>query len=147
MLVDLGHQTRLAVVLVFVLAFVLAFGLGAGLSGGLILGLVVVLIMGLILGLVAGGDSRFILGQVVFGGIGTFVRHFALRKLLAHYDYLPWRLVPFLEYARERLLLRRVGGGYIFIHRTLQEYFASQDTSFGQRGSQPPICKLDFYAE
>jgi hypothetical protein len=25
----------------------------------------------------------------------------------------------------DRLLLRRVGGGYIFIHRTLMEYFAS----------------------
>jgi hypothetical protein len=31
----------------------------------------------------------------------------------------------FLDYATERILLRRVGGGYVFVHRLLQEYFAS----------------------
>jgi hypothetical protein len=28
-----------------------------------------------------------------------------------------------------RLLLRKVGGGYIFVHRLLLEYFASLDTA------------------
>ena len=31
----------------------------------------------------------------------------------------------FLDYAAERVFLRKVGGGYIFTHRLLMEYFAS----------------------
>jgi hypothetical protein len=38
---------------------------------------------------------------------------------------LPFNLVPFLDYAAERIFLRKVGGGYIFIHRYLMEYFAA----------------------
>jgi hypothetical protein len=34
--------------------------------------------------------------------------------------------VDFLDYAAERIFLRKVGGGYIFIHRLLQEYFAAR---------------------
>jgi hypothetical protein len=30
-----------------------------------------------------------------------------------------------LDYAAERIFLRKVGGGYIFIHRMLMEYFAA----------------------
>jgi hypothetical protein len=30
----------------------------------------------------------------------------------------------FLDYATERIFLRKVGGGYIFIHRMPLEYFA-----------------------
>jgi hypothetical protein len=35
---------------------------------------------------------------------------------------------PFLDYAAERILLRKAGGGYIFVHRLLLEYFASLET-------------------
>jgi len=38
---------------------------------------------------------------------------------------LPRRLVPFLDHAAERIFLRKVGGGYIFIHRMLLDYFAA----------------------
>ncbi len=38
---------------------------------------------------------------------------------------MPWNYARFLDYAAERILLRKVGGGYIFIHRLLMEYFAS----------------------
>ena len=30
----------------------------------------------------------------------------------------------FLDYAAERIFLQKVGGGYIFVHRTLLEHFA-----------------------
>lgn len=33
-------------------------------------------------------------------------------------------IIRFLDYATERIFLRKVGGGYIFIHRLLQDYFA-----------------------
>jgi hypothetical protein len=34
-------------------------------------------------------------------------------------------LIPFLDYCAERIFLRKVGGGYIFVHRLLMEHFAS----------------------
>ncbi len=33
----------------------------------------------------------------------------------------------FLDFAAERQLLRKVGGGYIFRHRMLMDYFAGLD--------------------
>jgi hypothetical protein len=33
-----------------------------------------------------------------------------------------------LDYAAGRIFLRKVGGGYIFIHRMLMEYFASLES-------------------
>lgn len=38
---------------------------------------------------------------------------------------------PCLDYATERILLRKVGGGYIFVHRLLMEYFASLEDNHG----------------
>jgi len=32
------------------------------------------------------------------------------------------------DYAADRIFLRKVGGGYIFIHRMLMEYFAALET-------------------
>jgi len=46
--------------------------------------------------------------------------HHALAKRLA-----PLHYVHFLDYAAGRIFLRKVGGGYIFVHRLLLEYFAS----------------------
>ena len=48
-----------------------------------------------------------------------------LRIILAHRNYLPWKLIPFLDYCADRIFLRKVGGGYIFVHRLLQEHFAA----------------------
>jgi hypothetical protein len=48
-----------------------------------------------------------------------------LRLFLWHAGCIPWSYRHFLDYAAERILLRKVGDGYIFIHRLLQDYFAS----------------------
>ena len=37
----------------------------------------------------------------------------------------PLNYVAFLDYACDRVFLQKVGGGYIFVHRLLLEYFAS----------------------
>ena len=37
-----------------------------------------------------------------------------------------WDFQKFLDYCVERALLNKVGDGYIFIHRLLLEYFATQ---------------------
>jgi hypothetical protein len=106
--------------------FGLLFGLFYGLIGwffsgpfyGLLFGLFFGLLVGLFLGLVVG----LVLG--LFFGLDAFVKHFILRFFLALRGDLPWNLVAFLNEATERLLLRKVGGSYIFVHRTLQDYFA-----------------------
>jgi len=94
------------------LAFVLINGLINGLVGGLVFGLFIGLVFGPIGGLQAGGNACF--------------RHLVLRLWLVRDGSMPWNYVKFLDYAAERILLRKVGGGYIFIHRMLLEYFAAQ---------------------
>jgi hypothetical protein len=37
----------------------------------------------------------------------------------------PFHYAQFLDTAVDRIFLRKVGGGYIFLHRMLLEYFAS----------------------
>ncbi len=58
-------------------------------------------------------------------GAGVFVKHFLLRALLRMQHSLPWRYSRFLNYAAQLVFLRTVGGGYIFMHRLLQQYFAA----------------------
>lgn len=52
------------------------------------------------------------------------IQHFSLRVILWLKGYAPWNYARFLNYATDRLFLQRVGGGYRFIHRSLQEHFA-----------------------
>ena len=102
----------------------LTFGLVIGLGASLVVGIDNWLGLALLLGFgygVTGG-----LGCGLFIGRGnSIILHFTLRAVLARTNRLPWRLVPFLDYCVERIFLRRVGGGYIFVHRLLQEHFAS----------------------
>jgi hypothetical protein len=92
------------------------------------------LIVGLFIGLfswLTSGLSIRTLGWL-FGGLlagesyggFTLIQHYALRLLLARNNLLPWRLVPFLDHCVDLIFLRRVGGGYIFVHRLLMEHFA-----------------------
>ena len=54
-----------------------------------------------------------------------FVRHSILRLILWLDGSIPWNYARFLDYCTDRLLLQRVGGGYRFIHKSLQEHFAA----------------------
>ena len=85
---------------------VLLFGLVVGLGGGLVFGL----LGGLARGMHKGGNF--------------FIQHWLLRLLLWRKGFAPLRYVRFLDYATDRVFLRKVGGGYIFIHRMLMEHFA-----------------------
>jgi len=62
-----------------------------------------------------------------YGGL-DFIRHFILRLLLWRDNKIPWNYVEFLDHCVDRILLQKVGGGYIFIHRMLMEYFAELET-------------------
>ncbi|MCY1059180.1 protein kinase [Nannocystis sp. SCPEA4] len=66
------------------------------------------------------------------GGLAV-VQHGVLRILLAATRRLPLRLVAMLDGAAERALLRKIGGGYIFIHDELREQLAAS-TPRPQRG-------------
>ncbi len=63
---------------------------------------------------------------VLHGGFAA-LQHYVLRFLLWRNGFAPLRYVRFLNYAASLLFLRKVGGGYIFVHRMVLEYFAALD--------------------
>lgn len=69
-----------------------------------------------------------------FGGF-DFLQHLVLRLLLRHDGRVPWRYAQFLDQAAHQILLRKVGGGYIFIHRLLLEHLARTE----QRASEVSV--------
>lgn len=87
----------------------LSFGLSFGLIGGLILGL-------------SGG----LVGGLQYGGLAC-IQHFNLRLILYRKGRIPWNHARFLDYAAERLLMKKVGGGYVFVHRMLMEHLAQRE--------------------
>jgi hypothetical protein len=60
----------------------------------------------------------------IFGGEAV-IKHYLLRLMLYLNDYMPWKLVRFLNYATDRVFLQKRGGSYAFIHKLLQEHFAA----------------------
>jgi hypothetical protein len=64
----------------------------------------------------------FAYGATTQGRVG--IQHLSLRVVLYFSRQIPWDYADFLDYATERIFLQKVGGGYIFIHRVLQEHFA-----------------------
>jgi hypothetical protein len=85
-------------------------GLSGGLSGGLSFALSVGLSFGLIVALNRGGS--------------TVIKHYALRLILWLNGSTPFKFVKFLDQCASLILLKKVGGGYMFIHRMLLDYFA-----------------------
>jgi serine/threonine protein kinase len=73
-------------------------------------------ILGLLFGVAAGGGE-------------ACIKHFILRIILYCNGYIPWNYARFLDYATERIFLQKVGGGYIFVHRSLLEHFAQMHRS------------------
>lgn len=73
--------------------------------------------------LIAGISLGILLG--ISGAGIACVEHGILRLLLYWSGFAPWNYTRFLNYASNCILLQKVGGGYIFIHRLLLEYFAS----------------------
>lgn len=58
------------------------------------------------------------------GGLRAVAEHLTLRMIFAARKKLPTETVSFLEEMKRRVLLRRVGGGYVFVHRAILEYLA-----------------------
>jgi len=94
-------------------------GVIAQLSGGYVSGVAYGLIYGGLYGLIVA-----LIAALSYGGYAV-LSHFALRIILWRQDAMPWNYAAFLDYAAGRVFLRKVGGGYIFVHRMLLEYFAA----------------------
>jgi hypothetical protein len=55
----------------------------------------------------------------------AYIQHTVLRRQLQRAGAIPPRYERFLDFATDRILLQRIGGGYRFIHALLLDYFAS----------------------
>jgi len=99
--------------------------------GGITQGLIPLLLFGwsspleftLITSSVAAG-----VGAMLFGG-ATLIKYAILRLLLYFESGLLLNLAPFLDNISKVSLMRRIGGGYIFFHRLLQDYFSRNHPS------------------
>lgn len=122
-------------------------GLLTGLLAGLLTGLVVLVI------LLAFGQSNWLLSNwlinglpygstvgLIFGlifGLGAAIQHYTLRFWLWRTHTFPWRVHRFLDDAVACILLRRVGGGYSFVHRLLMDHLADLPTGPASSNSLP----------
>jgi hypothetical protein len=61
---------------------------------------------------------------MIHGGI-AWSYHYLLRLFLWYAGVAPFNVVRFLDGAVEHMVLRKLGGGYMFSHRVLLDYFAS----------------------
>ncbi|MEM7114867.1 MAG: BTAD domain-containing putative transcriptional regulator [Chloroflexota bacterium] len=74
---------------------------------------------------VYGSTIAGLIAGFVFGGFNV-VNHAYLRLLLRLSQQTPEPFPQFLQVATRHILLYRVGGGFIFIHRLLQEHLAAK---------------------
>ena len=63
-------------------------------------------------------------GWSAYGGRAC-IQHLILRTLLVQSKNIPIDYAAFLNNATQQLFLQRVGGGYIFVHKTLMEHFSA----------------------
>ncbi|MFO0589063.1 MAG: hypothetical protein U0441_16045 [Polyangiaceae bacterium] len=61
---------------------------------------------------------------LLYGGL-DLLHHFMIRLFLAVRGELPFRSAAFLDSAARLIFLRKVGGGYMFIHDLVTAYFAT----------------------
>lgn len=107
----------------------------ASFRNGLVSALFGVLVFGLVFGL-DGGPGLGLGGGLVFGlifglnhGLSAVLGHYLLRAFLVMRHLIPWNITAFCDDCASRALLRRVGGGWIFVHRLLLEHLAHQYSS------------------
>ena len=101
-------------------------------KGALTAFIITSLIAGSIMGLIAERGHRLAAGLIATLIVGlsldgsAIIKHFSLRLILWFMGYTPLKLANFLDYCSRIILLKKVGGGYIFVHRLLLEYLADR---------------------
>ena len=71
--------------------------------------------------------SGGLLLSLTFGlvyGLDSVIKHYAMRLVFVLDGSMPLRFISFLDYCAKHILLRRLGGGYEFIHPTFRDYVA-----------------------
>lgn len=115
-----GIKYSLINCLLIALLLALSVGLPYSILFGLPLGLLVGMLGGVLFGLPVG-----LLFGLIFGGAAV-IQHSVLRYFLWREGHIPlWRYDKFLDYMAELVILRKVGGGYRFVHDYLRQYLAS----------------------
>lgn len=118
-----GIRVSLRNWLIFMLIFMLIFVL-------------ILLISGLIFGnldSLLGSSQLYGLGIIsaailaLFFGGRAVLQHTSLRILLFAYRHVPLNYARFLDYSSSLILLNKIGGGYRFIHRLLQDHFTQME--------------------
>lgn len=114
-----GRMVGLAVGAIVAVLSLVAAGLAqaAGFAGALRASLPWITWAALYLGLGSG---------LVYGALAAR-QHRQLQKQLREQGLMPEDLPRFLDYAAERNLLRKVGGGYSFVHALLLDYFSHRE--------------------
>lgn len=64
---------------------------------------------------------------LIYGG-AVAIQHYLLRRLLVKEQIIPKQFINLLQEGVNLGIMRRVGGGFIFVHRYLLEYFANLQT-------------------
>jgi DNA-binding SARP family transcriptional activator len=112
-------KSALRVSLATGILYAVANGVGCGLS------------VGWPVGIGNGFSAGITLGTccwLICGGFAC-IQHLIIRGILYKNGFMPWNYAAFLDYGVEKTFLRRVGGGYVFLHRLLLEYFAELNDS------------------
>lgn len=81
-------------------------------------------VVAMLFGSVLLSTAMFAVGALI-GGLDVPVKHYVIRLLLPFSDQIAFRLPRTLEQVSKVLLIRKVGGGFIFAHRFLLEHFAT----------------------
>lgn len=108
------------------------FGPIGGIISGIVCGISFALIGHLTAWYVLAGCFAIVFGILfsfyflMIRGFIACLEHICLRYYLWRRGYTPLKYVRFLNYAVEHILLQRIGGGYMFVHRLLLDYFAQQ---------------------
>jgi hypothetical protein len=110
-------------------ALLLALFAGLSLGGALAVG------TGLGIGVLAGIALGLLLGLYKGGGM-ALIQHVTLLYFLRRNDSIPRNYVDFLDFATDRIFLRKMGGGYMFIHRMLMDYFAALETQSSAKSNE-----------
>jgi hypothetical protein len=93
-----------------------------GLIEGLKFGVAFFFVKGLLFGMTEG-----LLAALWYGGL-DLIQHYTLSLILWRTGDIPRTYPRFLDYASDHIFLRKVGGGYIFVHRLLMEHFATLES-------------------
>ena len=79
-------------------------------------------------------QNSWLIGTLTLGLIGglylggsAVIKHYSLRFILWIKGYTPFNFVKFLDHCAKLIFLKKVGGGYMFIHRMLLEHFAKME--------------------